>query len=98
MSLFCRVGWDEDLDVDLIVTRGTEERTDGHFDERVTRERRRQGHSQREMALLVGVSIRTYKRWEAGEVVPFHGENLIALAQQLRMTPNTLLYGREEDD
>jgi len=48
------------------------------------------GKTQREVAAAVGVTERTYVRWEQGDVLP-DAVNLIRLADYFRVQPRQLL-------
>jgi transcriptional regulator with XRE-family HTH domain len=75
----------------------------GHDDNvatRLLRLRRMQGLTQKEAAHLMGISRRTYVRWETGASVPRVGPPLQSAAAVLRRSPMFLLFGieGEEDD
>jgi transcriptional regulator with XRE-family HTH domain len=53
--------------------------------------------TQTEVADLVGVSVRTYRHWEAGETVPYPGEHLRSLLNVFRVSAAELLFGVRED-
>jgi transcriptional regulator with XRE-family HTH domain len=56
-----------------------------------------QGYSQPELARLLGVDIRTIRRWETGGGAPAIGPTIRSLASLFRVTPGFLLYGEEEE-
>ncbi len=56
--------------------------------------RRRAGKTVREIAIALGVTERTYARWESGEVQP-DGQNLVALADLFGCHPRELLTARD---
>jgi transcriptional regulator with XRE-family HTH domain len=60
--------------------------------------RRTQGITQKTAAALMGVSVRTYSRYETGASVPRVGEPLLQAAEVLRVSPMFLMYGTEGDD
>lgn len=72
------------------------DRHDGKFAARIKRLRMTQGRSQRQVAELAHVSIRTYREWEAGRAVPYPGTNLESIAYVLRAEPLFLLFGEQE--
>lgn len=75
-----------------------EARHDGHFGERLIRLRHAQILSQKEIASRVGVNVRTYRTWEAGDAVPWVGKNLRRLCAVLRVRADYLLWGEGEED
>lgn len=62
--------------------------------DRITEERNRLGISKAELARRLRVTSATVGQWEAGEIKTISGENLLALAKALRVTPDWLLKGR----
>jgi len=56
-----------------------------------------EGWSQRQVATLAGIGLRTYQDWEAGRTVPFPGPHLVAICSVLRTSPLFLYFGEEGD-
>ena len=73
------------------------ERHDGRFGDRIRVGRLEQALSQKEVADLAGISVRTYREWEHGRAVPFPGRNLRAISAVLRKPVRYLLHGEEDD-
>lgn len=57
--------------------------------EQLRQHRALRGLNQKDVAALVGVELRTYQRWEAGERMPYN-RHLVALAEALDVDAETL--------
>jgi transcriptional regulator with XRE-family HTH domain len=62
--------------------------------ERIKEARKKAGLNQSELARLINKTPQTVQQWEAGKTSP-KGDNLLNLAQALRVTPEWLQFGKE---
>lgn len=60
--------------------------------------RQAEGLNQQELAVRVGVTKSLVSQWESDTVKSIKGENLLKLADTLRVSPNWLLYGKTPVD
>lgn len=67
------------------------------FCDLLLRKRRNQGWSQLEVAVQIGVSVKTYGNWENGRTAPMPGPEVRRLAGIYRIPVGEMLYGQKEE-